>query len=264
MLLVIRWTLLSTAHMYDYCGGDSDEDTLGRMAGSIIDFAPCVSKALHAARFSTAPIEDVHAKHRQAASADDQAVGYTRFAATSVNSRSAEVGVSEAVGLQVAPPKAATPRARNTGLALVDRLAVYKKIPAPAMLYRVEWNAEQRAMDKSFDPITTASWAAFSRAWDKLEDENKARYGEVHEIATALKKQAIPLCDLVTDRSIVAHNSEAQNSDATPLCDLVTDSSIVTHNSEAQHSEASSLLLKGLRLCRPPPKRKPAKISLET
>ena len=70
------------------------------MVRNILAESSTVSAVLKFARFTVAPCESEHAKHRQAGQAKDQPVSFSRLAATSVNRQLGETGLLQLQGMQ--------------------------------------------------------------------------------------------------------------------------------------------------------------------
>ena len=135
-----------------------------------------VAQALAFARFSVAPVENAHAKHRQSAVERDQPVSFARLAAGSVQRQTKETGLPAENEVQTTS-EVVVARPVNSGhMDMSGRMTTYKRAHSSEFFHRVDWIQEQRALCHQFDPCTKSSWARWRLDWEALPDERKAVY----------------------------------------------------------------------------------------
>ena len=73
------------------------------------------------------------------------------------------------------------------------RLGTYTQVPKAAMLHKIDWAWEQRALVRTFDAFTTKAWADWREAWGLLEPEKKLFYMDAEKVGHQLRAQTQPL-----------------------------------------------------------------------
>ena len=132
------------------------------------------------ASFSVGPCESEHAKHRQAASCQDQSVSMGRLAATSCNRQLSE-RISHHRHLNVGDPRPALPDVSVPSNEAASSIHKYSRAFAASQLHHIDWVAEQRALNPSVDCFSTQAWADWRLAWQSLDDETRSIFTLEHD-----------------------------------------------------------------------------------
>ena len=152
----------------------ADIESLASMQAIVVAESPLTARATCMTKFSVAPVENDHAKHRRSATQKDQPVSFARLAGTSLQRQLQERGLQEDLQRQEATIVAGT--ISKHGLSMVERMQTYRRPLQAPMLHRCDWIQDQRARWPSFDCVTKEAWAAWKQEWLALPMDKRHIY----------------------------------------------------------------------------------------
>ena len=168
------------------------------MVRNILAESSTVSAVLKFARFTVAPCESEHAKHRQAGQAKDQPVSFSRLAATSVNRQLGETGLVQLQGMQGRSIGRRKASAIDAGVERCDIVGIKRgrsketqhgvgvRAKGASQLRRIDWISDRLSEDAHFNPVSATAWAECRGAWDSLCPEMKQIYFDQADAAGTL------------------------------------------------------------------------------